>query len=104
LHAALTSSDPAGALNFRAADAAAVQHYRFGARTADFLICRYCGAYLGASVSVNGSRFGLINVRTLRPFPNELPSPVLTNYDDESPAARIERRAARWTPLAADSL
>lgn len=46
LHAALTSSDPAGSLSFHASDLSRLQRYRFGARTADFLICRHCGAYL----------------------------------------------------------
>jgi hypothetical protein len=104
LHGALTTSDPAGALVFRAADIGAVQRYRFGARTTDFLICRHCGAYVGACVTGTRSRFGIINLQTLRPVRNDLPAPVRMDYEDESPDARLARREQRWTPLGPDSL
>ena len=104
LHAALTTSDPAGALRFLAGDPGSLQRYRFGARTTDFLICRRCGSYVGASVDTTGARFGLINLRTLQATSLELPEPVMMNYDAESAAARAARRAARWTPLAPQSL
>ncbi|HEV7986563.1 MAG TPA: hypothetical protein VGP20_10375 [Steroidobacteraceae bacterium] len=104
LHSATTTSDPAGSLSFSAADAAPLQRYRFGGRTADFLICCKCGAYLGATVKVDAARFGLVNLRTLRPIPQDLPAPIAMHYDGESVDARLSRRAARWTPLLAGSL
>jgi len=106
LHAVLTTSDPAGSLRFIANDPECLQRYRFGARTADFLICRRCGSYLGASASsaAAATRCGLINLRALRGRSLELSAPVMMNYDGESPAERLARRAARWTPLGADSL
>ena len=36
-HGALSTSDPAGALEFRSTDPTRVQRYRFGGRTADFM-------------------------------------------------------------------
>jgi hypothetical protein len=103
-HAVLTISDPAGLLSFRAAEESILQRYRFGARTADFLICRRCGVYVGASTAATSARFGLINIRTLQPFPLELRLPIMMNYEGESAAMRLARREARWTPLASDSL
>ena len=104
LHAAITTSDPAGSLSFSATDVTALQRYRFGAQTADFLLCRECGAYLGATVQVGPARLGLVNVLSLQPVPRNLPSPTAMHYDDESVDARMSRRAARWTPLLTASL
>jgi hypothetical protein len=104
LHAALTTSDPSGSLKFEAADPRLVQRYRFGARTAEFLICSCCGIYVGAEIRAGSAPFGLINARTLRPIPADLPSTVPMDYDGESAAARIARRESRWTPLDSDSI
>jgi hypothetical protein len=104
LHSALTSSDPAGTLSFHASNLADLQRYRFGARSADFLICRRCGAYLGATIRAGASGHGLVNLRALRPIPDDLCTPVPMNYDGESPAQRTARRESRWTPLATDSV
>ena len=41
-------SDPAGLLEVSADDWSLVELYRFGMRTADFLICRRCGVFIAA--------------------------------------------------------
>ena len=41
-------SDPAGLLEISADDWSLVELYRFGTRTADFLICRRCGVFIAA--------------------------------------------------------
>lgn len=104
LHSAATTSDPAGSLIFGAADAAALQRYRFGARTADFLICRGCGTYIGATAKLDLARFGVVNLHALQSIPQELRAPTAMYYDEESIDARLLRRAARWTPLLTSSL
>jgi hypothetical protein len=103
LHAAMTAADPAGSLSFTVTTDEALQRYRFAACTADFLLCRRCGVYVGAAADIGGARFGLLNTRTLRPLP-ELPMALAMNYDGESAQQRRARRAARWTPLLAESL
>ena len=93
-HGAKTVSDPAGrlALSFREA---AVERYRFGTRSADFIVCRACGAYIAAIIdgygvlNVVGADIGAFAGRTARPV----------DYDDESAAERLARRRQRWTPL-----
>ena len=47
-HGALATSDPAGTVRFRYIYPDRLRRYRFGLRTADFLICRECGIYAGA--------------------------------------------------------
>jgi hypothetical protein len=103
-HAALSTSDPAGSLAFAANDAVLLQRYRFGLRTADFLICRCCGVYVGAVFASAERRFGVFNIRVLRPMPEGLPAAVPVSYEGETAPERAARRAVRWTPLDDDSL
>jgi hypothetical protein len=103
-HGALSTSDSSGSLTFRASEPERLQRYQFGTRSADFLICRGCGVYLGAVMIHESQRWGILNVRTLQPPPSDLPAPQPMHYPGESSDARVQRRAARWTPLSAESL
>jgi hypothetical protein len=47
----------------------ALDRYRFGSKTADFLLCRDCGVYLGAVMQSARGGFGIINARVLRLLP-----------------------------------
>lgn len=97
-HAARTTSDPDGAVQFRERVRGALYPYRFGQMTADFLICRNCGVYLGAAISTPRGNYGIININALQPVPTDLPAPVATVYEGETAEQRIARRAERWTP------
>lgn len=103
-HGAITTSDPAGTLAFRSADATRVQRYRFGSRSADFLICRDCGVYVGAQMATDQGRCGALNVLALRPLLTVLPDAGPKDYGAETGEVRRLRRESRWTPLAAESL
>jgi hypothetical protein len=98
-HGALTCSDPTGSLQFLANNEALLQRYQFGLRSADFLPCRGCGVYLGATMTAPMGRFGIVNVRVLRPSIDALPEPVAMRYDGESSEERGARRAKNWIPL-----
>src|SRR5579862_6054422 len=98
-HASVTTSDPLGSLLFSANDPARLQRYRFGAGTADFLICRNCGIYIGATCQIEAARFGLLNLNTLHERAEHLAAPTPMSYDGESVRERLARRAARWTPV-----
>jgi len=43
-HGRISTSDPDGEIRVSIADAGQVNKYRFGQRTADFYVCRTCGA------------------------------------------------------------
>jgi hypothetical protein len=98
-HDAATTSDPAGRLALQVREADALGRYRFGLKTADFLLCRHCGVYLGAQVRTCQGAFGIINTRALTPVPDGLPAAVPADYAAESAGERVARREARWTPL-----
>jgi hypothetical protein len=90
-----------GSVAFAAPEPEFLSRYRFGERTADFLICTRCGVYIGALIETANGRYGIINIKTLRPIPPGLPEPVAMEYGSESRDERIARRELRWTPAAA---
>jgi hypothetical protein len=98
-HAALSTSDPAGSLDFRQHSGGALQRYRFAQGTAEFLLCRLCGVYVGAVMRTEQGLFGIINTRTLREAPADLAPPAAADYESESAVQRTARRAQRWTPV-----
>ena len=93
-HGAKTVSDPAGSLRLSFREPA-VDRYRFGTRTTDFIVCRACGAYVAAVIE----GFGVLNVvaADIRPLADRPARPV--DYEGENAALRLERRRQRWTPL-----
>jgi hypothetical protein len=99
-HAALSTSDPTGSLEFVEHAASSLQRYEFGLRTADFLLCRNCGAYIGARMRSERRHVGIINVRVLHPLVEQLPEAVPMDYETETVAERLARRKKGWTPIA----
>ncbi|NOT42406.1 MAG: aldehyde-activating protein [Alphaproteobacteria bacterium] len=97
-HGGLTVSDADGALRFDA-DAGSLVRYRFGLKTADFLICARCGVYVGAIYGEGDEYWGIVNSNVLHDR-NAFTAPVVAiSYDNETPSLRGERRKQRWTPV-----
>ena len=97
-HATRTVSDPAGLFEVWAEDWSLVEPYRFGSRTADYLVCRRCGVYIGAVCeTVVGTR-AVINTNSLVDGGAFTAEPARPDYDGEETTARLARRAANWTP------
>lgn len=96
MHGARNWSDPKGTAVIRVSDERHLHRYRFALRTADFYICRICGAYLGAVLTDEGRTWSTLNLRL---------SPLSVggdgvSYGGEDEAARVERRKRVWTPTA----
>ncbi len=97
VHDALSASDPDATIAFRAAEPGQLQRYRFGLKTADFLLCRRCGAYIGAMIETPRGRFGIINTHALADPMPALAAPQPMHYDGEGTEARVDRREKRWS-------
>ena len=98
-HDALSASERGATIEFRATDLGQLQRYRFGLRTADFLICRTCGVYIGAMIETPKGRFGIINTHALTdPAPATAAAQPIS-YDGEETAGRVARREERWSPV-----
>jgi len=98
-HDALSTSDPGGQIAFTAARPELLQKYRFGLKTADFLLCRECGVYIGAMIASAGGVFGIVNVHALLDTPANLAATAPISYDGEDVGGRVTRREERWTPV-----
>lgn len=83
---------------FRIREETALVRYRFGLRTADVLVCRNCGVYLGAVLTLSRGQFATLNVNTLRE-PLAFEKVVAVAHDEESAERRQQRREQRWTPI-----
>lgn len=98
-HDALSTSDPAGRLDFEATEPRHLQRYRFAMKTADFLLCRNCGVYIGAVIASPAGRWGIINTHALDPVPDDIAGVQPISYDGEDATGRVARREERWTPV-----
>jgi len=78
--------------HFSSLDPTQIQRYRFGGRTADFLICRECGVYVGVQMTTDQGRYGVLNVLSLTPQPAGLPAPAPMEY------GRRDRRGPTVAP------
>ena len=99
MHDALSTSDPHGRLIFEFYDPEQLQRYRFALRTADFLVCRQCGVYIGAVIDAGGASYGIINTHALDTAPPDIAPVGAISYDDEDTDGRVSRREQRWTPV-----
>jgi hypothetical protein len=97
-HGSTAATDPAGRVEFRIRDPAEVSRYQFALRTAEFLVCRTCGVFVGAVCTMDGSAYATLNVNVLEARASLTSRPVPVDYDGESAADRVARRRARWTP------
>ena len=98
LHGARSTSDPAGRIRFELRDPALLTRYRFGLRTADFLVCARCGVYVGALMQDGGAQYAIVNANTLDAVAKLTQDARPMDYDGEDEAQRLARRRQRWSP------
>jgi hypothetical protein len=97
-HNTRTASDPHGSVEIWAEDWSLVQHYRFGSGTAEFLICRRCGVYIGAVCETAVGLRAVVNTNCLTDRAAFTRAPISVDHDDEATEDRLARRAGNWTP------
>jgi hypothetical protein len=90
-------SGPKARIEFIARKPGRMRRYRFGLRTADFLLCGNCGVYVGAVMTRDTGMFGIVNIRALVAPPEDLAAVVPVTYDGEDEESRIARRESRWS-------
>ena len=98
-HDALSTSDPTGSIAFEASRPGQLQRYRFGLNTADFLLCRTCGVYIGAVIETPKGHFGIVNTHALVDPQPAMAAAEPVSYDGENSDGRVARREERWSPV-----
>lgn len=100
-HGARTTSDPEGRVRITIRDPAAVVRYRFGLRTADFLVCARCGIYVAAVMTEDDGAWATLNANTFEDPDRFAREAEPVDYEGETDAQRRARRRTRWTPVVA---
>ena len=96
-HGVKSASDAKGSLRLDAE--VPLTRYRFGHRTADFLICPVCGVYIATCMDGPNGPVGVINVVGLDiPQLRDL-TPDQASFEGETEDTRRARRLSRWTPM-----
>ena len=97
-HSVRTTVDPRGKLELVVKEAAELSRYRFGLKTADYLICRRCGVYVAALLSHGSSLYAMLNVNVLD-LRERFRQPALAmDFEGNLPSERHAHRIATWTP------
>jgi hypothetical protein len=98
-HGTRTLSDRDGQAEITVADWSLAEKYRFGSRTADYVLCRRCGVYVGAVCETNSGLRAVINTNCLDDRAAFTQTPVAPDYDGEATDVRLARRATNWMPV-----
>jgi hypothetical protein len=95
MHGALNWSDSQGRAKIEVNDLQQLQRYLFALATADFFICKVCGAYLGAVLFAADGCWSTVNLR-LSALSEVTEASASYGYEQED--ERIARRKNVWTP------
>ena len=99
-HATRTISDREGRVEITASEPSLIERYRFGSRTADYLLCSRCGVYVGAVCETNDGLRAVVNVNCLNDRASFTQTPATPDYDGEPMPVRLDRRARNWMAAA----
>ena len=97
-HGSRTLSDRDGLAEIAVSDRSLLEHYQFGSRTADYMICRRCGVYIGALCQTASGLRAVINVNCRDDRAAFTQPPASANYDGEATETRLDRRSSNWMP------
>jgi hypothetical protein len=97
-HQTRTVADPAGLFLVEADDWSLVEPYRFGSKTADYLVCKRCGVYVAAICETTAGLRAVVNVNCLTDRADFTQTPSAPDYAGETTDTRLARRAANWMP------
>lgn len=97
-HGSRAAADPDGRLIISVKDEMRLHRYRFGLRTADYLICRECGVYV-AAITADADARAIVIINALDDQKRFSQQPIPVDFDAESKAQRQARRRSRWMPV-----
>jgi hypothetical protein len=98
-HRTRTVVDKDGRARIRVLDPDLLNRYQWNTRSAEFLVCRRCGNYLGCATQTStGGWVAALNVNLFDEVAQFTQEPLKVSYDDEPLEARRRRRESTWTP------
>lgn len=100
IHAAKNWSEPKGQAVISIHDEQLLNRYVFALKTAEFFICRQCGAYAGAVLTDSEGSWATLNLRLTGM--QEIPEQTIS-FDGENLTDRVKRRKQVWIPVRIES-
>jgi hypothetical protein len=94
-HGASYISDPAARLALRYGDPSLLSLYRFGHGTAQWIICSRCGVLTAVLCEIDDRLRAVVRVQSMVEHAFLAPE-TPTDFDAESVAERLNRRARTW--------
>ena len=98
-HGSRAAADPNGRLVVSVEDRQRLRAYRFGLRTADYLVCGECGVYVAAIAGDGDDATAVVIVNALDERERFSREPVPVRYDAETREQRLARRRSAWMPV-----
>jgi hypothetical protein len=95
-HGGVYTSHPDARLTARVADESLLNRYAFGTGTAEFFVCRRCGAVPFVTSTIDGTRFAVVNVNTFENVDAAELDSSASDFDGESVDERLARRKQNW--------
>jgi len=95
-HGGVWTSNPAGSLAVRLAEAALVSRYSFETGTAEFLVCARCGVPPVVTSLIDGRRYAVVNVNTFEGVDAARLVISPASFEGEQVGDRLARRATGW--------
>jgi hypothetical protein len=87
-------SDPDARLVLRYGDPSLLSLYRFGHGTAQWIICSRCGVLTAVICEIDKRLRAVVRVQSM--LDHKFAPETSTDFDDETVAGRLERRAKNW--------
>jgi hypothetical protein len=97
-HGGLWTSNPKGALEIAVRDPSGVSKYAFGTKTADFHVCKGCGAVPVVTSAIEGRLYAVVSVNAFDNVDRAMLRPKPASFDCEDVGERLDRRKSRWIP------
>jgi hypothetical protein len=97
-HGGVWTSSPGASLEVRTKDAARVDRYAFGTKTADFHVCQSCGVVPLVTSRIHGNVYAVVNVNAFEGVEPSLLRRASATFDGETGEARLGRRKRNWIP------
>jgi hypothetical protein len=96
-HGGAYTSHPQGRIEYTVADPDRLERYRFGTRTADFLICRTCGVVPIVTSEIDGHLYAVVSVHAFEGIDPAAIEVGPVDFDGEGTGDRLDRRNKSWT-------
>jgi len=95
-HGASWTSNPEARLRVIVQDAAQVERYNFGTRTADFHVCKRCGVPAVVTSRIDGHDYAVVNINAFEGVDPAVFDRSTSDFDGEATEDRLARRKSRW--------